>query len=129
MFDDCAAQPACRTAYPSLREDFFRLANELTDTPRTLSATDPATGKPTTVVVDGYKLVNLALSASLGSGITARVPAIVENLAHGDGSAIATALLEARPPSGVIAYGLAPGGTCRPRPRPYTPPPRVTDRS
>jgi pimeloyl-ACP methyl ester carboxylesterase len=112
MFTACAAQPACHRAYPSLREDFFRLANDLTTTPRSLSATDPATTKPTTVVVDGYKLVNLAVVASIVPGTIAGIPAIVDNLAHGDGSKIATALLAARPPSGVAGYGLALGVFC-----------------
>jgi pimeloyl-ACP methyl ester carboxylesterase len=112
MFDACAAQPACHGAYPALREDFFRLANQLTTTPRSLSATDPASGKPTTVVVDGYKLVNLAVTASLVPGTIAQIPAIVDNLAHGDGSKVATALVAARPPSGVTSYGLALGVFC-----------------
>lgn len=112
MFDACAAQPACQAAYPTLREDFFRLATELTTTPRTVTTTDPATGASTTVVVDGYKLVNLAVTASLVPGSIAGIPAIVAALAHGDGSAAAAALLAGRPPSGVVAYGLALGVFC-----------------
>jgi pimeloyl-ACP methyl ester carboxylesterase len=112
MFDACTAQPACQAAYPTLRDDFFRLAAELTTSPRSVSATDPATDAPATVLVDGYKLVNLAITASLVPGTIAAVPSIVDNLARGDGSAIAGALLAGRPPSGVTAYGLALGVFC-----------------
>jgi pimeloyl-ACP methyl ester carboxylesterase len=73
MFDACAAQPACREAHPTLRDDFFRLARDLTTTPRTVT---------------------------------------VENLARGDGSVLAAALLAGAPPSGVTGYGLALGVFC-----------------
>jgi pimeloyl-ACP methyl ester carboxylesterase len=112
MFDACSAQPACRTAFPNLRDDFFRLASELTEAPRMVTAADPATGQPATVVVDGYKLVNLAVTASLVPGAIQGIPEIVDNLARGDGSKAATALLAGRPPSGVTAYGLALGVFC-----------------
>ncbi|MCF7552349.1 alpha/beta fold hydrolase [Pseudonocardia sp. WMMC193] len=106
LFAACAAQPACRTAYPTLREDFFRLATDLTTTPRTVTV------EGTTVVVDGYKLVNLAVTASLVPGTISGIPALVENLARGDGRLAATALLAGLPPSGVTAYGLALGVFC-----------------
>ena len=112
LFDACAAQPACRAAHPNLRDDFFRLARDLTAAPRTVTVTDRATGKATPVVVDGYKLVNFAITASLVPGTIATVPATVENLARGDGSAIAAALLAGAPPSGVTGYGLALGVFC-----------------
>lgn len=112
LFDACAAQQVCASAHPTLRDDFFRLADELTTTPRTVQATDPASGAPTTVVLDGYKLVNFAVTASLVPGTVATVPATVENLARGDGSMLAAALLAGRPPSGVTSYGLALGVFC-----------------
>lgn len=112
LFAACAAQPACRKDHPRLRDDFFRLARDLTTAPRTVTVPDPATKKPTPVVVDGYKLVNFAITASLVPGTIAGVPAAVENLARGDGSAVAGALLAGAPPSGVTAYGLALGVFC-----------------
>ncbi|ODU05615.1 MAG: hypothetical protein ABS81_07175 [Pseudonocardia sp. SCN 72-86] len=113
LFAACAAQQACAAAYPTLRDDFFRLANDLTTTPRTVTVPDPAAGgAPATVVVDGYKLVNFAVTASLVPGTIATVPATVANLARGDGSMLAAALLAGRPPSGVTAYGLALGVFC-----------------
>jgi pimeloyl-ACP methyl ester carboxylesterase len=112
MFDACAAQPACRKAAPALRDDFFGLVGALTTAPRTVTVPDPATGRPTPVVVDGYKLMNFAITASLVPGTIATVPETVENLAHGDGRTIATALLASAPPSGVTSYGLALGVFC-----------------
>jgi pimeloyl-ACP methyl ester carboxylesterase len=112
MFDACAAQPACHSAHPNLRDDFFQLARDLTTTPRIVSVVDKTSGKTAAVVVDGYKLVNYAITASLAPGTIAKVPAVVENLASGDGSAIAAALLAGAPPSGVTGYGLALGVFC-----------------
>jgi pimeloyl-ACP methyl ester carboxylesterase len=112
MFDACAAQPACQEAHPTLRDDFFRLARDLTTTPRTVTVDNPATGTAAPVVVDGYKLVNFAITASLVPGTIATVPAAVENLARGDGSVLAVALLAGAPPSGVTGYGLALGVFC-----------------
>ena len=40
------------------------------------------------------------------------MPAAVENLARGDGSVLAAALLAGAPPSGVTGYGLALGVFC-----------------
>ena len=112
MFAACAAQPACHSAHPTLRDDFFRLARDLTTTPRVVNVVDKASGKTAAVVVDGYKLVNYAITASLVPGTIATVPAVVENLARGDGSAIAAALLASAPPPGVTGYGLALGVFC-----------------
>ncbi|GAA1835560.1 alpha/beta fold hydrolase [Pseudonocardia ailaonensis] len=112
LFDACTAQPACRTAHPDLRADFFKLASDLTTAPRTVTVPDPATGAPTAVVVDGYKLVNLAITASLVPGTIAGIPAVVDDLARGDGKVTAAALLAGRPPAGVTAYGLALGVFC-----------------
>jgi pimeloyl-ACP methyl ester carboxylesterase len=112
LSDACAAQPACRADHPSLRDDVVRLVGDLTARPRTLTRTDPATGSPVPVVVDGYKLINLAVVASLAPGGIAAFPALVANLDRGDGSIAADTLLANRPPTGVTAYGLTFGVFC-----------------
>ena len=63
LFDACAEQPACARAFPELENEFHSLVTELTDEPRTITATDPATGAPVDVVVDGYRLANLVTHA------------------------------------------------------------------
>lgn len=112
LFDDCAADTACNTAFPGVRSDFTAQVNALTEQPRTVTVPDPATGQNIDVLIDGYKLANLVLTASLVPGSIAPLPAMIDNLANGDGTAAATALLQGRPPTGVTGYGLAFGVFC-----------------
>lgn len=111
LFTDCANEAACAAAYPNLRADFDRMVAELTTTPRTVAAADPA-GTPVDVVIDGYKLANLVLLASLRPGAISPVPAMIDNLANGDGSQAAAALAAGAPPPGVTGYALALGVFC-----------------
>jgi pimeloyl-ACP methyl ester carboxylesterase len=112
LFRDCEADTACNAAYPSVRADFATLVNELTDQPRTVTIPDTAGTGTVDVVIDGYKLANLVLSSSLGPGLIAPLPAIIDNLAHGDGTLAAQRLLITLAPSGVTAFGLALGVFC-----------------
>jgi pimeloyl-ACP methyl ester carboxylesterase len=113
LFDACAAQPACHAAYPDLEAEFVALVNELTLAPRTVTVPDPETGRDVEVVIDGYSLANLVVVASLAPGDIAPVPAIIHDLATGEGTKAALALLAGRPPSGLVGYGLAYGVFCR----------------
>jgi pimeloyl-ACP methyl ester carboxylesterase len=65
------------------------------------------------VVIDGYTLANLVLSASLTRGSYATLPQTISAIAKGDGTAAAKAVLAAIPPTGLIGYGLAYGVFCR----------------
>lgn len=113
LFEGCAADPACKAAYPAVKSQFFDLVRSLQAQPRPVVVTDPATGQAITVVIDGYALANLAVVASLAPGATAAVPALVHGLAQGDGSLAALTLLANRPPPGLTGYGLTYGVFCR----------------
>ena len=113
LFDGCAAEPACHAAYPNLESAFNVLVHQLDAVPRRVTVTDPATNQPIDVMIDGYTLANLVVIASLVPGSIADVPALVHNLAFGDGSAAALALLGNRPPPGLTGYGLTYGVFCR----------------
>lgn len=112
LFDNCEADTACNTAFPDVRADFTTQVNALTAQPRSVTVPDPVTGQSINVLIDGYKLANLVLTASLAPGSIAPLPAMIDNLANGDGTAAATALLAGRPPAGVTGYGLAFGVLC-----------------
>ena len=113
LFDACAAQPGCAAAYPNLAHDFTTTVQRLTKTP--LSVDLPAgNGQPARrVVIDGYTLANLVLSASLTRGSYAALPQTISATAKGDGTAAAKAVLAGIPPTGLIGYGLAYGVFCR----------------
>ena len=113
LFDACAAQPGCAAAHPNLARDFTTTVQRLTKTP--LSVDLPAgNGQPARrVVIDGYTLANLVLSASLTRGSYAALPQTISAIAKGDGTAAAKAVLAGIPPTGLIGYGLAYGVFCR----------------
>src|SRR5919112_6091912 len=59
LFDACAADAACHTAFPDLESEFRTLVTQLTAQPRTIPITDPTSGQNINVVFDGYTLANL----------------------------------------------------------------------
>jgi pimeloyl-ACP methyl ester carboxylesterase len=116
IIDACDAQPPCKAAYPHLKTEFIKTINRLTRHP--LTVTVPAlTGSATTkVVFDGYQLANLvvALSVDKSGADLAEVPAMIDALAHGNGTLAATALQNhAATPPGIVGYGLQWGFFCR----------------
>lgn len=70
LFAGCAAQPACAAAYPRLAEEFSATVNRLAASPQTVATTDQK-GAATQVVIDGYRLANLA-GIAMASGPEAR---------------------------------------------------------
>jgi pimeloyl-ACP methyl ester carboxylesterase len=112
LFDACAAQRPCAAAFPDLEAEFRSLVRELTARPLTVTATDPATGAPIDVVLDGYTLANLVL-LRMAPGAIAEVPELLHDLADGDGAVAAAALLATRPPVGLGNWGLNYGVICR----------------
>lgn len=124
LFEGCAADAACSAAYPNAESEFVGLVQQLDTTPRRVTVTHPATGQPIEVVIDGYTLANLVVVASLTPGSTAAVPSQVHDLAIGDGSEAALALLANRPPPGLTGHGLTYGVFCREQAA-FTPMPRA----
>ena len=113
LFDACANDRACSNAFPNARAEFTRLVNDLTQRPRTIPVKDPRSGRMIDVVVDGFKLANLVVRASSDADLRVQIPAIVHNLAAGDGTKAAAALVPSSGPIGLFGYGLALGVQCR----------------
>ncbi|MBO1269815.1 alpha/beta fold hydrolase [Arthrobacter cavernae] len=114
LFDACAAQPACNSAYPNLRTEFMTTVQQLDQKPLTVNVPAAENQPATTVVIDGYRLADLTQSLSGGSGKGLfDVPAMVRALAAGDGLPAAKTLLSILPPVGVVGYGLQFGVFCR----------------
>ena len=112
LFAACAAQPACHGAFPNLEAEFVALVNELAAEPRTVPYTNPSTGQTVNTVFDGYTLANLVVVASLVRGAIAKVPALIHDLAVGDGTLAAAAYVATAPPPGLTGYGLTYGVFC-----------------
>lgn len=112
LFAACADDAACQAAFPDVATEFTTLVNDLTTSPRTVTVTD-ATGGPVDVVIDGYTLANLVVVASLVPGKIAALPSLIHDLATGDGTEAAMAVLANVPPKGLTGYGLTYGVFCR----------------
>jgi pimeloyl-ACP methyl ester carboxylesterase len=112
LFDACAAQVNCATAFPNLERQFRSLVTALTRQPRVVQVEDPVTKASVGVVIDGYTLANLVL-VSMAPGSLPSVPALIDDLATGGGTLAATALLSRRPPVGLAGWGLNYGVFCR----------------
>ncbi len=112
MFDACAADAACNTAYPDLRAEFTRLVNELAEKPRTISVPDPKTDKNTDVVIDGFKFASSVNYWTLIPPRLRQVPSLIHNLATGDGTQTAAAILGDVFPPLFDGYGLQWGVVC-----------------
>ena len=112
LFDACAAQSACAAAYPDLAEEFMATVSRLSDDP--LRVDLPATpDRPAqTVVLDGYKLANVAVLASMDATRYAGLPQMIHATARGDGRALAEAVAGGGQIPGLYSHGLKLGVLC-----------------
>ena len=113
MFDACAAQPACATAYPNLADEFATTVNRLTTTPVTVPVKDPVTGETVQVHINGYELANLVVNMTGLHTKIPEIPGIIHELANGDGTKAATWIHAFVPPPGISGSGLTFGVFCR----------------
>ncbi|MBO1269814.1 alpha/beta fold hydrolase [Arthrobacter cavernae] len=116
LFDACAAQPACNSAYPNLRTEFMTTVQQLDQKPLTVNVPATENQPATTVVIDGYRLADLLVGTAINPGTFEDIPAIVHALAAGDGLPAAKAILGIAPSAseiGLVGYGLQFGVFCR----------------
>jgi pimeloyl-ACP methyl ester carboxylesterase len=96
LIADCAADPACNSTYPNLRQATFDLIDQFNLEPLMLEPIDPATNEPFPVIISGDRLVRLAESAFQSATLIPFLPTFVVSTAGGN-----TALLNAA--LGVVA--------------------------
>ncbi|MGE3289406.1 MAG: alpha/beta fold hydrolase, partial [Pseudonocardia sp.] len=104
IFAACAAQPSCTAAYPNLEADFFATVQRLTATPVVVQATDPATGTPLTVNIDGFPFAYAVIMAS-ERGDASRVPKMIADMARGDAAETVAAMLALQTPPEIVGLG------------------------
>lgn len=109
LFAACDRQPACRAAYPHLRQEFFDTVTSLDSSPKTVTIQTPA--GPKTVIVDGYALANALVLPSLAPGIRQDLPKAIHAIATGDATLVAS-IVGADGGVGVASWGLALGVFC-----------------
>jgi pimeloyl-ACP methyl ester carboxylesterase len=113
IFRACTAQARCRSSFPNLERTFTRLVRRLESDPVRTTVSDPATGDPTPVVLDGGGLANWLVGMSFTTPSFKDVPSWIAELAAGDPQSIAASRLAQVAPPGFVGYGLAYGVICR----------------
>ncbi|MFJ9643904.1 alpha/beta fold hydrolase [Streptomyces sp. NPDC101206] len=113
VFAACAAQPACRSAYPDLRAEFNATVQRLDRRPLTVTVPGEGGAPDTTVVIDGYQLANMVVVAALPPWALTTVPAAIHALAAGNGLPAARTILAGQSPPGFVGWGLFYGVVCR----------------
>ena len=116
IFQACAAQSACAATYPDLATVFTTIVNRLSTTPAEVTVKN-ASGHPVRVTVDGFKLIPLVLEWSASPTKVIDIPRMIYNLANGDGTLAAAAIVATSdvPPDqrGLLGAGLALGAYCQ----------------
>lgn len=112
LFDACAAQPGCASAYPDLAEEFTTTVRQLAENPMVVDIPASTDRPAQTVVLDGYKLANVAVLASMDASRYAGLPQMIHATAGGDGSALAEALADGVPSPDLMSHGLKFGVIC-----------------
>lgn len=112
IYDACAADPECHAAFPGGWAEYVRVLDDLAEGPRTVQLADPGSGAVTTVVIDAVKLAYTVQFATL-LGSPPKVPALVHDLAVGDGTLAAAEILAGVLPPDFNSYGLQWGVLCR----------------
>jgi pimeloyl-ACP methyl ester carboxylesterase len=115
LFRACTAQARCRSSFPNLERTFTGLVRRLESDPVRTTVTDPNTGRPTPVALDGGALANWLVATSLTTPPLRHVPSWIAQLAAGDPQRIAASRLVVAPvaPPGFVGYGLVYGVICR----------------
>lgn len=102
---------------PHLGRTFTRLVRRLESHPLQTAVTDPNTGKPAKVVLDGGALVEWLVETTLATPLIKYVPDQIGQLAEGNPTSIAAARLRAglatAAAPGYVGYGLQFGVVCR----------------
>lgn len=111
MIAGCKANPACAKAYPTLEQTFFDLVNKANASPITVEPKDPATGEPTTVVVNGDRILAGAFSAFYNTSLLPLLPFAANAIADGN-TAILTTVAAQVATNGDVAQAMGEAVTC-----------------
>lgn len=95
VFDTCAAEAACNSAYPNLKQVLFDSVRRLNAAPAPISLTQPdlgnigTPGKVLPALLDGNSLLGFIFQSLYSSELIPSIPALIYQVKDGDFSAIA----------------------------------------
>lgn len=79
LFDACAADEVCSTAYPDLRTTFFDTMDRLNGAPASFEVTNPFSGERHDAILDGDSLLSLVVEFLYETDILPLLPQIIYN--------------------------------------------------
>jgi pimeloyl-ACP methyl ester carboxylesterase len=82
FFDDCAADPACSSAYPNLRTDFYALVDRLNASPTTVYLS--VGGSEVPVALTGDLLIDVLFVGLYNPYVAARMPKMIYQIPQGE---------------------------------------------
>jgi pimeloyl-ACP methyl ester carboxylesterase len=84
LFDDCAADEACRTAFPDPRGDLKKVVARLDQGPVKQQMVSPKTGKPVELSLPKGAFTTTLRAMQYNAGLAARIPLYLHLAAQGD---------------------------------------------
>ncbi len=84
LFDDCAADEACRTAFPDLRGDLEKVIARFDQGPVRQTIPDPKTGKPVDLSIPEGAFTTTLRSMQYSPFLSSRIPLYLHLAAQGD---------------------------------------------
>jgi pimeloyl-ACP methyl ester carboxylesterase len=106
LFDDCASDPACNTAYPDLEEVLFETAERLNADPVTVEAVRPSTKETYQMVIDGGLLMDFMFQSLYQTDWLASLPQIIYAANQGDFSLFTLLYMAVADSIDTISYGM-----------------------
>ena len=79
MFADCAADPACKAAYPALRQEYAALAARVAGSAVELNLSDPRTARPLKVQMNSERFLGTIHNILYNAADTRRLPFLIHS--------------------------------------------------
>lgn len=114
LFDACAAQPSCDRAYPDLAGQFSATVRRLAAEPMVVNVPGAGDIPPRRVIVDGYQLANMVISATLNTSAIPGLPKAIHAFATNDVPTLLDGMLApVATGASLVGAGLTYGVFCR----------------
>ena len=83
-FERCAADPACNSAFPNLRETWLDVVASLNENPQMIDASNSFTGEPFKVLLDGANATLPLRFMQASTGALGTIPLYIDSVSNGD---------------------------------------------
>jgi pimeloyl-ACP methyl ester carboxylesterase len=112
LFDECARDRACDTAFPRLREEFQSVIERLEKEPAHVSMTMAETGTPAVVTLSRYAFAETIRMMLYGVGGSRQVPFLAHQAFRGNFLAVVQRAIQQRRGNSRLQHGMLLATTC-----------------